>query len=139
MPKTVITEKYEVINRLLEQEFVLVHINTKMAGLNLPTELLSREPFVTLKLSRSFRGAMEVKKTQVTANLLFSGEYFDCKIPFEAIWGMTGADDKSFVWKDEVPVGVKLISEAGVTQSPPEPPTPNGQSSNGKAKLRRIK
>ena len=54
-------EKYETINLFLEEEFVLVHLDSNKKGVVLPIHLMGNGT-VTLKLSRLFRGGIEVTK-----------------------------------------------------------------------------
>ena len=91
-----------IIDKLLEEEYLLVHANTACEGLQLPSYLLT-QPSVTLKLSRMFRYPVELFEKQISADLLFKGEYFSCHIPLDAIWGVTSAAGKGQIWADAIP------------------------------------
>ncbi len=95
-------QKFETINRFLTGEYALVHIDTKVEGLDIPSHLLAGDT-VTLKLSTFFQGAMEVGESEITAELLFSGSYYHCIIPLEAIWGVTDDKGANYIWPESVP------------------------------------
>lgn len=94
--------KQKLINRLLLDEYALVHLDPKTAGVTLPDHLMQNE-YVTLKLSRLFRGAMQVLDGEIVAELLFDDEYFNCNVPFAAIWGMTSVHGENFIWDENAP------------------------------------
>lgn len=96
------SEKHSSLGRLLEGEYALVHLDPSVQGVRLPEHLLA-QPTVTLKLSKLFRGAVELRDDRVEAELLFGSEYFSCLVPFEAIWGITDAAGKNFIWPETAP------------------------------------
>lgn len=95
-------EKLKTLNRYLLDEYVLVHINPKAPEVILPDNLLA-QPTVTLKLSRLFRGNMQIKTDKVEAELLFGQNYFDCIIPFNAMWGLTTFKGENIIWGQSAP------------------------------------
>ncbi len=106
-------EKLGILNQLLNDEYVLVHVNTRTDGLNIP-ENLTHDPMVTLKLSRWFRGGLDITEERISADLLFSDDYFTCLIPLPAIWGVTGAKGQNLIWPTSAPEdvlkGIKMLS-----------------------------
>lgn len=94
--------KLEVLKDFLKQEYVLVHLNPKGDGVVIPDHLAS-DASVTLKLSRYFRGNMELTGERVTADLLFGGSYFTCIIPIDAIWSCTSEDGQNPIWIQSAP------------------------------------
>ncbi len=102
-PQSLITEKHKNLSRLLDAEtYVLVHFDPKNKDVIIPTHL-SNDPSVTLKLSRYFRGNLEINEDRVAADLLFSGTYFTCVIPYEAIWGCTSEGGENIIWPESTP------------------------------------
>ena len=89
--------KHQVINHFLEGDHVLLHINPKAEGVVLPPHLASQTS-VTLKISRFFRGFMEVTEEKISADLLFGGRYFSCGVPMAAVWGCTNAKGENIIW-----------------------------------------
>ncbi len=120
-------EKLKTLNRCLLDEYVLVHINPKAPDVIVP-EQLALQPTVTLKLSRLFRGAMQVKTDRVEAELLFGSSYFKCVLPFNAIWGVTNYKNENFIWGQSAPG-----PQAAVQNEASEAPKPKAPF------LRRVK
>jgi len=113
-------EKIKALDRLLFDDHVLVHMDGRYAGAVLPPHL-KENPSVTLKLSRNFRGGIALEKTEIITNLLFSGTYVECKIPYEAIWGATSDKGKNTLWPESIPSDIVMQLVAGqVKQSQAE-------------------
>ena len=120
-------EKRETLERFLGDEHALVHVAPRGDGVVLP-EHLTRNPTVTLKLSRYFRGKMDVSKSEVTAELLFGEDYFSCKVPLASIWGMTSIRGQFLMWPESTPpevlAGLEKQSEARRTEALASEPAP---------------
>jgi hypothetical protein len=112
-------EKLETLNKYLLDEYVLVHLDPTVDGVAIPKSLQGT-PSVTLKLSKLFRGQLRVEKHLVSAELLFGAEYFECKIPLRAIWGMTTAKGKSLMWPTSTPADIlqSLLKDLHQDQAP---------------------
>lgn len=101
--KTGIAEKQKNLTRFLDDDdYVLVHLDPRNKDLFVP-EHLTRDSSVTLKLSRYFRGKLEINEDAICAELLFGGEYFSCVIPFEAVWGCTSETGENIIWPESTP------------------------------------
>ena len=127
-------EKHNTILQLLEEEYLLLHLDGSVSGTQLPDYLINN-PSVTLKISRLFRGELEVTSTGLTASLLFGNNYFDCIIPLSCIWGVTSVDGNNIIWPECTPEEIlnSIESEA-----------PKAKKSESKKKrhaphLRRVK
>ncbi len=136
-------EKFEAVNKLLDnQEYVLVHINLKAQGYELPEHLLG-SPTVTLKLSRWFRGSLAVNEDKIVTDLLFNGSYFTCVIPYESIWGMTNPAGETMIWADAIPAEVygSLLSLDKADKALPQSAARKSASKPGRAAshLKRVK
>ena len=111
-------EKFGTIDRLLEEDFLLVHVDSAAEGLTLPEHLFANSA-ITLKLSRFFRGALELSGDKVVADLLFGSSYFSCIIPLEAIWGVTSAKGSNIVWPENTPEDIlKKMMKTSADDSP---------------------
>ena len=108
--KDPLREKRETLERFLGDEHVLVHLTPQTEGVQVPVHL-RENPTVTLKLSRYFRGQMNVTETEVTADLLFGSSYFECRIPFDAIWGLTSTRGQFLMWPSSAPAEVLATLE----------------------------
>lgn len=112
--KEVNREKTHAIEKLLLDEYVLVHVHCQAEGVILPSHLTTNQT-VTLKLSKLFRGALEVKSDRVLAELLFGDNYFKCVIPHAAIWGITSYKGGNTIWPESAPTEVlKALVDASV-------------------------
>lgn len=100
-----IKERFTAIDQFLDEEYVLVHIDSRASGVKLPPHLMEN-PSVTLKLSRLFRGGIELKTSQIETDLLFGDRYFTCVIPFAAIWGATNCDGNNVIWPESTPAEI---------------------------------
>jgi hypothetical protein len=104
-------EKHKALNRFLIDEYAMVHINPTAEGVVIP-EFLKNSPTVTLKLSKLFRGKLIIEDDLIETELLFSGSYFTCKIPFASIWGLTSQQGKHLVWPAAAQEELRAIIEA---------------------------
>lgn len=101
-------EKKRVIEKLLEADFMLVHINTQFENLSLPP-YLKQNPNVTLKLSHYFARPLILKDSEIIADLRFNGEYQRCIIPYEAIWGASNTENELVdLWPESTPKGFSI-------------------------------
>ena len=96
-------EKFDVINRFLDDEYLVVHLDPSVEGVILPDYLLKNEN-ITLKLSRLFRGGIEVNDEQIEATLSFNKVPFPCTLPLKAIWGVTNINNENIMWPDSMPI-----------------------------------
>lgn len=125
-------EKFDVLNRLLDDEYVIIHVDTSVEGLILP-EYLLKETSVTLKLSRYFKGGIEVGPEIIQTNLSFNKEYFPCTIPLKAIWGASSQKNENIIWPDSTPLDyLKSILERQIAEPQKKSPPKTGN-------LRRVK
>jgi hypothetical protein len=53
---------------------------------------------VTLKISRHFRGALLLHNSSMEAHLLFGDSYCECRITYDAIWGVTSEHGETTSW-----------------------------------------
>jgi hypothetical protein len=90
------------IERLLNDEQVLVHINPNFPGVVIPAYLMDNHT-VTLRLSRYFKGRLSTSENEITAELLFGPNYFVCTIPWGSIWGASSMRGEEFVWTEATP------------------------------------
>lgn len=102
-------QKKKHFELLLEQDHVLLHLDSRKVGVTIPKNL-SGNPALTLKVSRLFEGEMTFDNTSIVAYLKFSGEYFRCEVPWVSIWGMSSASGEQKVWQEDFPK--ELIIEA---------------------------
>jgi stringent starvation protein B len=95
-------EKRSLLEELLKEDYAFVHIHSRIPGVSLPLDVMQSDT-VTLKLSHNFSGKMTVGSECIEAELRFGPRTYHCKIPWQAVWGMSAIDERRFVWPDEVP------------------------------------
>lgn len=95
-------EKRKVFDEWMKGDHVIVHISTSVAGVILPASL-QQQSTTALKMSYLFQGETEVSDLEVTAWLKFSGQYFQCVAPWDAVWGLVNADGEEKIWHDDIP------------------------------------
>lgn len=97
----------------------MLHIVPARDGVEIPEHLMEQTT-VTLKISRLFRGRLTIStQTGVEAELLFSNEYFTCKVPFEAVWAVTSSSGQMRMWPEDTPEEIlaSLAAPAGATSA----------------------
>jgi hypothetical protein len=100
--KDTAADQKTTLERLLDDEQVLVHINPTTPGVIIPPHL-SENRTVTLRLSRFFKGDLCIDDKKVTAELLFGPEYFTCVLPWECIWGASSIRGQEYIWAESAP------------------------------------
>ncbi|MGI6524409.1 MAG: hypothetical protein ACOX2O_03825 [Bdellovibrionota bacterium] len=141
--KQIKKEKYSTINGFLADEYVLLHINPKHKGLSIPAYLQTSNS-VTLKISRFFRGTLEVTQSKITAELLFSGTYHTCIIPLDAIWSVTAEKGENVIWPDSAPKEIisdvfKHLASKEQSTAPLQEQQQTPEPLPSKGHLRRVK
>lgn len=96
------TDQKGTIEKLLNDEQVLVHINPQCQGVHIPNHLFDNRT-VTLRLSRFFKGALSTDTEKISAELLFGQDYFSCVIPWNSIWGASSIRGEEFIWAEAAP------------------------------------
>lgn len=113
-------EKKKLIDSLLAGDHVLIHLGPQEPGVTLPVHLMSNHT-VTLKLSRHFRGALTLHADHIETHLLFGQAYFQCRIPYEAIWGVTSENGETSSWLE----GFLDDGRTSTKQTPPPATAPS--------------
>ena len=95
-------EKIKTFGEWMEDDHVLVHLDTRVSGVEVPKHLTG-SPNLSLKLSYLFQGETKHDEHGVSAYLRFSGEYFRCVVPWEAVWAISSSAGEMRIWKDSIP------------------------------------
>ncbi|MEM4380151.1 MAG: hypothetical protein QXL01_05660 [Thermoplasmatales archaeon] len=126
-------KKIETINNLLSFEYILVFINPKVEGTKLPDYLMDNDS-VTLRISRFFKGSLELKDDRIEAVLKFNGIYYPCILPADSIWGAMTPTGQNVLWLESAPDGVLPTD-----QNASERTRKDGDKYRARPLLRRIK
>jgi hypothetical protein len=109
-------QKEQTLKRLFDDEWMLIHVDTRSAGVVVP-EHLRNAPSTTFKLSRLFFGITEIKEKKVSADLLFGTTRQECIFPFDAIWGASSFKGSNIVWPESAPQEILVKLEDGSLDS----------------------
>jgi len=106
--------KRDKLSKLLEHGMVMVHLDARRAGVSVPEELRD-DPHLRLNLSYRFRPCdLELSDEGVQATLTFGGEPWSCRVPFDALFGLTShVTGESLVWLEDVPEEVLALLVPG--------------------------
>lgn len=99
--------KPKVFEEWMEGDHVLVQLDARHEGVSVPSHLADNAA-LTLKLSYRFQGSTTADEKGIVSYLRFAGDYAECVIPWDAIWGMTSAEKQTEVWTEDVPKEVLL-------------------------------
>ena len=136
------TDQKITIERLLNDEQVLVHINPQHLGVIIPPHLMDHRT-VTLRLSRFFKGRLATDNTEITAELLFGQSYFVCSIPWTSVWGASSVRGEEFVWAEAAPPEIlHMVLTHPDAQHPTKQPLYHSSARPARARpnhLRRVK
>lgn len=134
-------QKRRLVDQWLADDHILVHLDSSKEAVRLPLSF-KNNPGLTLKLSRLFNGAVELQEEGILTQLKFSGEYFDCFISWDALWGVTSEKGERKIWENSMP-NVFLKNDESISKSESVEAentlTKQGSSDKRQAMLKRIK
>jgi stringent starvation protein B len=162
MTQTAENTKKSLFDAWIQDDHILVHLDARKEGVSVPSHLKDQHS-LTLKLSMLFQGETRTDQENITSYLKFNNEYFECILPWSAVWGMTSDQGVQKIWEQDMPkevfhqaarimlqsVGDKVLapfrkksgSEAA-TPAPEPSPRPEKKDSppdNRRSMLKRIK
>lgn len=95
-------QKIKSFELWFQDDHLLVHVDSRVEEVIVPQHLKNNHA-LTLKLSSLFQGKTTYDSKGITAFLKFSGDYFECFIPWKTVWGMTSAQEENTIWPDDLP------------------------------------
>lgn len=102
--------KKNVLEQLLEQGMVLVALDARIGGVDVPTHL-GKDPQLRLNLSYRFGLPMAVDDWGVCATLTFAGVPYDCRFPWTSIFLMVShVSGQPYLFPDDIPA--ELLSQS---------------------------
>lgn len=105
-------EKKDVLERLLELGMVLVALDARADGVDVPDHL-GRDPQLRLNLSYRFGLPMALDPWGISATLTFGGVPYACRFPWGAIYLLVShVNGEPYLFPDEVPP--ELLAQVGV-------------------------
>ncbi|HET6347198.1 MAG TPA: hypothetical protein VFH51_19855 [Myxococcota bacterium] len=102
--------KKNVLEQLLEQGMVLVAMNARVEGVDVPAHL-GKDPQLRLNLSYRFGLPMSIDDWGVAATLTFAGIPYNCRFPWNAIFLMVShVSGQPYLFPDDIPP--ELLTQA---------------------------
>ena len=144
-------KKLRFFNEQINQGDVYLRLNATDPQVKVPASLGS-DPLLNLKMSMAFNFQPEADETGVKATLKFSGEYFNCEIPWEAVWAITTEAGEQKLFQEDMPkeaareMAKQMITQIGSkifkkkSEKPKKEPEPAKKiQKKGKPFLKRVK
>jgi stringent starvation protein B len=126
-------EKRSVVDAMLKDGPVLLHLDARRAGVRVPTHLAS-DPALVLRIGYSLSPAIPdlvVGEDGVRATLTFRGVPHACEVPWSALFAVTNEAGQGLVYDKDVPpeVAARMKGEddegEGEADEPPASPEPS--------------
>lgn len=115
-------KKQEILEKLLDDGMVLVALDGRRPGVDLPARLQG-DAQVRLNLSYRFGLSMDVGEWGLHATLTFGGVPYDCKVPWSALYlAYSHVSNEQYLFPSDVPED--LLEAAGGEARPEEAPVP---------------
>lgn len=104
------------LEQLLERGMVMVHLDASRPGVCVPPQHAG-EAHLRLNLSYRFRPCdLELDDDRIAVTLTFGGSPWACRLPYEAVFGLTShVTGESLMWFEDVPEEVlySLVAPEG--------------------------
>jgi hypothetical protein len=94
--------KKTLFDEWIQDDHILVHLDARKDAVIVPSHLKDQHA-LTLKLSILFQGETKSDENEISTYLRFNNEYFQCIIPWDAVWGMTSDQGLQKIWEKELP------------------------------------
>lgn len=95
-------KKKELIEELLSRGDIYLQVNAPMQTVLVPDHLKDNH-MLSLKMSMAFNYQPQCKHPGIEVTLKFDGIYFDCKIPWDSVWGVRAESGESHIFKESIP------------------------------------
>jgi stringent starvation protein B len=118
--------KQELLESLLERGMVMVTLDARRPGVDVPAQF-SSDPRLRLNLSWRFQLPLEVNAWGVHAVLTFGGRPHACKIPWNSVYQMySHATKDQYLFPADVPEDLVQATLAQGDVPPAAPPSTKG-------------
>ena len=125
-------EKRSVVDAMLKDGPVLLHLDARRAGVRVPPDL-AHDPALVLRIGHNLTPAipdLTLDENGVRATLTFRGVPHACVVPWIALFAVTNEAGQGLVYDKDVPpeVAARMKGEdEGEGPDEPEPPKPKGR------------
>ena len=142
---TSLPNKKEIFDLWMEGDHTLVHLDATRENVIVPSHLKGN-PALTLKLSHLFQGRTESNDEGINTYLKFSGDYFECVLPWDSIFAITSESGEQKIWPTSIQTSLfQLITdridkkEKQIESPIPELGETSNKSERKRPTLQRIK
>jgi stringent starvation protein B len=130
--------KRAVVDRLLGDGPILVHVDARRAEVSVPERFRS-DPRLVLRFGHGLTPAivdLVVDELGVAGTLSFGGVPHRCMLPWRAVYAVVGeVDSKGMVWPEDVPADAQEATTGRGTEPPPSAPPPPAKKRGGHLRL----
>jgi stringent starvation protein B len=108
MPESALPPKREVATAILGKGSLFVHLDPRLAGVEVPA-WLKEQPQLVLQVGLHMLipiPDLHVDEDGVSGTLSFSRNPFMCRLPWDAIFALVGDDGRGMVWPESMPVEI---------------------------------
>jgi stringent starvation protein B len=133
--------KRSVMETLLEAGAVLVHVDSRREGVQVPVEHAGQAKLV-LRFGHALTPPipdLAVDDDGVRGTLTFRGRPFLCQLPWGAIYALVGDDGRGLIWPEDVPAEVRdELGRAGGKDQVDRTPPPRAPKPPGRGHLKLV-
>jgi stringent starvation protein B len=112
-----VPDKKQTLISYLRRGVAMVHLDARRPGVVVPPQYIGE---AHLRLNLSYRYSIhdfEIDDRRIQATLSFSGQPFQCLLPWAAVFGITSnASGDGQVWPEDLPVEVVQTLASGVEE-----------------------
>jgi hypothetical protein len=139
-PQSSSKNKKETFDLWMDGDHVMVHLDSSHEKVCVPSNL-KNNPTLTLKMSHLFQGETKSNKDGITSYLKFSGNYFECIIPWDSIFALTNEEGQQKLWTDNIPSSLRdlTVTKKKDINTPLEKQSHSQTTERKKPLLQRIK
>jgi stringent starvation protein B len=122
-------QKKEVLNKLLEQWSVMVHLDPRPAEVRVPS-WFKKQPQLALQIGLNLPVPirdLEIDDDGISCTLSFNRSPHFCFVPWAAVFALVGEDGRGMVWPESVPSEITLTQQAQAPRQGSGPASPAGQ------------
>lgn len=131
--------KQRLAEEWLRGDHIMVHLDARRDGVVVPTNL-GAQPGLSLKISYLFNTQPSVEEHGIFSALRFGSEYFECSLPWSAIWGISSDKGELRIFPDSVPPELLMgVAPGAVADVSSAETTASSNSSKDRNKRERPK
>jgi len=94
--------KIKTFEEWMAGDHALIHFDSRHQSVIVPAQL-KNNPILTLKLSYLFNGKTSFDENEISSFLKFSGNYFECVVPWDTIWAISSEHGEQKIWEESFP------------------------------------